>query len=567
VDSPWIINSQMKSPNSVTGNPELVYAAEDDSVVAPRDESYIKKATADTVATATVKSLLPVKLGNKPVQRFRSSSQIQNFVAHRSDGVNNGANISADAIQKKSIRRIKHIRNSPDFFGCNDTNLSAFASNVSMGEDGSEINTINSDACSLNEGSAIDSNLKLEQSDIIECSEYEVGLNKAFDCEMKAVVGKKKRKPNRMRKTKNAGTQNANQSLHNMSEIPKERCSDQEGDEHLPLLKRARVRRANSSFTKEDHNRIAQVQDKSCKEVIISTPLQIITSSNCENGCLADGDPSALNGVSGNVSSKLLAPCSENGSHASNVKKGQLFGFSVDDESLLPPSKRIHRALKAMSANAAEEGACIESPPSVMTSSSRCCISTIKRCSCVAIDNQGGNDLELKRSDSCGIDCSDNHVCSFSTCSNPMISRENKSSFEEDKQVAKSQQHESGKDVIPGAKHQIGEDPSDSVVCVPAKIDSQVLMHEKLSPNLDVKCCPVGDNQDSPKADESIRPAIHSNTSDTLDHRGINFDPVAGPNESGKLLPQECISTPQNLMVVGEGMKGTAGDRSEINDT
>ncbi|MCI10225.1 HUA2-like protein 3-like [Trifolium medium] len=148
-----------------------------------------------------------------------------------------------------------------------------------------------------------------------------------------------------------------------------------------------------------------------------------------------------------------------------------------------------------------------------------------------------------------------------------MIFRENKSSFEEDKQLAKSQQHESGNDVIPGAKHQIGEDPSDSVVCAPAKIDSQVLMHEKLSPNLDVKCCQVGGNQDSPKADESIRPAIHSTTSDTLDHHGINFDPVAGPNESGELLPQKCISTPQNLMVVCEDMKGTADDRSQINDT
>jgi len=556
VDTPWEINSQMKPSNSVTGKHELVYAAEDNLVVAPRGESYIiQKATADAVATATVKSLFPVKQENEPVQKSQSSSQIQNSVARRSNSVKNGGNIDgnipADTISNKSIRRIKHIRKSPDLFGSNDTDSSAFASNVSMEGNGSDIVTINSDVCSLNEGSTICSNLKLEQSEIIECSEY-VGLNKALGHEVKAVIGKKKRKPNRRRKINNAGAQNANQSLQNMSESPKERCSDQDGDEHLPLFKRRRVRMAiNSSFMEEEHNQIAQVQEKSSKEVIIDSSLQIIASSNCENSCLADGDSSALNGVLVNVSSKLLAPCSENGSNASKVKKDQSFG-SVDDESSLPPSKRVQRALKAMYANAAEEATCIESSPSIMTSSGRSCISATNRWSC-------------------GNDCSDNRLCNSSTCSNPMILTEDNTSFEEDK--TKSQLHESGKDVIPGAGHQSSEDLSDSGVCASAKIDSKVLLHENLSPNLDMKCCQVRSNENSlgllvpPKADESIRPVIHSNASDTLDHRGINLDPVAGPNESAKLLCQKSINMPQNLTVVCEDMKGTAGNRSKINDT
>lgn len=557
MDTPWEINSQMKPSNSVTGKHELVYASEDDLVVARRAESYIiQKATADAVATATVKSLFPVKQEHEPVQRSQSSSQIQNSVARRSDGVkndgNNDGNIPSDTTNNKSIRRIKHIRKSPDLFGCNDTDSSAFASNVSMEGNGSDIVTINSDVCSLNEGSTICSNLKLEQSEIIECSEY-VGLNKVLGHEVKAVIGKKKRKPNRRRKINNAGAQNANQSLQNMSESPKERCSDQDGDEHLPLFKRRRVRMAiNSSFTEEEHNQIAQVQEKSSKEVIIDSSLQIIASSNCENSCFADGDSSALNRVLVNVSRKLLAPCSENGSNASEVKKDQSFGSSVDDESSLPPSKRVQRALKAMYANAAEEATCIESSPSIMTSSGRSCISATKRCSC-------------------GNDCSDNRLCNLSTCSNPMILTQDNTSFEEDK--TKSQLHKSGKDVIPGAGHQSSEDLSDSGVCASAKIDSKVLMHEKLSPNLDVKCCLVGSNEDSvgllvpPKADESIRPVIHSNASDTLDHRGINLDPVAGPNESAKLLCQKNINMPQNSTVVCEDMKGTADDRSKINDT
>lgn len=557
-------NSQMKSSNSVT---------EDNSFVAPRDESHIKEATGDAVAT--VKSLLPVSQGNEPVKRSRSSSQVQNFVVPSSDGRDNGdndVNISADAIQNKSIKRINHIRKSPDRFGCNDTDSSAFASNVSMEENGSEIITINSDACSLNEGSAIDSNLKLEQSATIECSAYKVELNKTLDHEKKPVFDKKKRKPNRMRKTNNPGAQNDNQSLQNMSENLKERCSDQDGDEHLPLLKRARVRMVNSSTMEEEDNRIAQVQEKSCKEVIIDPPSQIITSSNCENGCLADGASSALNGALVNVSPKLLAPCSENGSQVSKVKKDQLFGCCMDDESVLPPSKRIHRALKAMSANVAEEGACIKSSPSIIPSSGRCGISAIKRCSCMTIDNQEGNGLELKALASCGIDCSNFGVCSFSTCSNPMISTEDKSSMEEDKQLTKSQQHDSGKDSILGARHQIGEELSDSVVCAPAKIDSEGLMHENVFPNVDVKCCKVGSNQDSsgpllpPKAGESIRPVIPSNASDTLDDGGISLDPVAGQNESGELLPQNSINMSQNVVVVCEDMKRAAGGSSKIND-
>ncbi|CAK8543441.1 unnamed protein product [Lathyrus sativus] len=540
LNTPWTGNSQMKLSNSMTGRHEQVYAVEDDSFGVP-------------VATRTLKSFLPVKQEKEPVQRSRSSSQIQNIVLHRSDGKNNGGNsdgnISSETIQNKFIRRI--IKKSPDLFGSNDNNSSAFASNVSLVENGSE------------------------QSEIIEGSKYETELNKVLDREMKAVIGKKKRKPNRTRKTNNACVQNANQSLQNISENPKVECY-QYGDEHLPLSKRARVRMINSSSTGEEHNRIVPVQEKTI--IVNASPLRIITSSNSENGCLADGDSSALNRDLASDSPKLLTHCSENGSQTSEVKKNQLFSFSMDDESALPPSKRINRALKAMSANAAAaaaEGACIESPPSEMPSSGRCCISAaIKRCSCMIIDNQGSDDLELKGLDSCGIDCSNSRVCSFSTCSNPMSLIEDKSSIEEDKQLTKSQKHESGKDIIPapGTRLQIGEDLSGSVFCAPAKIDSQAVMHEEISPNVDVKYCQVGSNQDSPgpslppSANESIRHVIHSNASDTFDHGGINLDSVAGPNESGESLPENSFAMPQNMVMVCEDMKQTSGDSSKIND-
>lgn len=571
----------------MTGRREQVYAAEDGSFGVPRNGTYIKQASGDAVATGSVKSFLPVKQENEPVQRSRSSSKIQNNALHRSDDRNNGGNndgnISADTIQNKFIRRrVRHIKKSPDLFGCNDTDSSAFASNVSMVENGSEMVTNNSDACSLNVGN-VNSDLKLEQSDIIEGSKYEVELKKVLGRDMKAVVGKRKRKPSRTRKTNNACVQNANQSLQNTSDNQKEICSYPDGDEHLPPSKRARVRMISSSSTGEEHNKIAQVQERSI--VVVASPLRIITSSNSENGCLADGDSSAWNMDLASVSPKLLTSCSENGSQTSEVKKDQLLGFSMDDESALPPSKRIHRALKAMSAYAAAaaEGSSIESPPSKMPSSGKCCISAaIKRCSCMIIDNQGGNDLEPKGLDSCGIDCSNNRVCSFSTCSNPMSLIEDRSSTEEDEQLTKSQKHESGKDIIPvpDARLQIGEDLSDSMACAPANIDSQVVIHEEISPNVDMKCCQVGSNEDSsgpslpPSANESIRHLIPSNASDTFDHGGINLDPVTGPNESGKscpnesgkLLPQNSIAMPQNMVMVCEDMKQASGDSSKIND-
>ncbi|KAK7336728.1 hypothetical protein VNO77_17274 [Canavalia gladiata] len=561
MDAPLTINSQIKSSNSVIGRPELVHAAGDDLTVAPREEP-----TDNGIATTSVKSSFPVTQRNAPVLRSRSTSHVQNFVVPCSDGGNSDGNKSADVLQNTSIRRSKRIRKSPDRFGCDDTDSSAYASNVSMEDNGSGIITTNSDGFSLNEGITIDSNFKLEQSETIECPEGDAELYKGLDLEIKAVINKKKRKPNRKKEANDSSGQNAGQSLQNMCGNSKEICPDQDGDEHLPLLKRARVRMGKSSIEAE-LNSIVHVQEKSGNEDIDS-PQQIITSSYCENGGLAEGDSTALNEALVKISpSKLIAPCSENGSQIYKIKKDQIFGCSVDDEAALPPSKRLHRALEAMSANAAKEGqACMESSSSIMTSGGRCCISAIKGYPCT-INNQGGSGLELQGLDSCGIDCSHVSMCSFSTRSNPIILIENESSTEVDKQLANFQQHETGNDVIPG-----GEDLSDSAVCQLAKVDLQIQSHGKISSNLDVKCCKVESNQDSPgpslppNDDDNVRPLNLSDASDTLEHGGISLDPVAGASESNKLLLQSSIHVSQNEVVVCEDMKRAVHDSSKIKD-
>ncbi|KAK7242976.1 hypothetical protein RIF29_37758 [Crotalaria pallida] len=558
-DAPLTLGSLMKSSNSDKLD-ELVCAAEDVLAVAPRGESYNKEASvegpiATAVATMSVKSPLPVTYSsrkrsadsslqvcvtrkNAPVQRSRSSSQVQNFVGPCSDDGNSDGNISVDATRNVSVRRNKRVRKSPDLLGCDDADSSAFASNGSTKDNGSGILTIDSNAFSSDDVCTIDSNFKLEHSETMDFPKGEVELNEVNDLKIKAIVNKKKRKPNAKRATNDvakptlrleeeAGAQNGSQSSQNVCGNSKERCSEQGGDEHLPLLKRARVRMGKASSMEAKLNSIVQDHEKSCKEVIVISPQHLIRSSKCENGSPADVDLTSHNGNLDNVfPSELSAPCSESESLVCKINKDHFFGCSMDGEAALPPSKRLHRALEAMSANAAEGQACMESLSSVM------------------------------------------------------ISIENKLSTKLNKQLTKFDLHETGMDVLPGAGDHVGEDigdktdtqtlPATEVVSQTEKTDSQIPLHGKVSPNLDVKYCEVLSNQDSPGAsllpnDDNNR----SNASDTSEQNGLSVDPMAGANEIGKLLPQNTINAPQDKVVVCEDslcLKQAVGDSSKVDD-
>ncbi|XP_019444502.1 PREDICTED: protein HUA2-LIKE 3-like isoform X2 [Lupinus angustifolius] len=550
-DAPLALGSITKSLNSGKHD-ELVCAAEDGLAVEQGDESYNKEPSleepiANPVATMSVKSSLPVTYAHQKrspdlslqvctTQRNASfhRPQVLNFVGPFSDGGNSAGNISVDVTQNVSVRRNKHIRKSHDLLGCVDADSSPFASNGSMKGKGSEILTVDSEAFNTDDGSTIDSNFRREYSETMESPRGEIGLNGGLDLKIKAVVNKKKRKSNMKRETKDAaeptirleeeaGSQNASQSSQNVCGYSIERCSEQEGDEHLPLLKRARVRMGNASSMEAELNSGVQDQEKSCKEETTISPLQIATSLNCESGTLVYVDLPAQNGAMGNIfPSKLLAPNSETGSQVCKIEKDQMFGCSMDGEAALPPSKRLHRALEAMSANAAEEGqACMESSSSAM------------------------------------------------------ISTENKLSKEVNKQFTKFEHHGAGKDVLQATRDQVGEDMVDSVVAQTDKTDSKFQLHGKVSPNVHVKYCEVGSNQDSPGAplpphdDNSIRPENHSNASDTSEQNGINHDPMECACEGGKLLPQNIIDVPQDKVVVCEDsrcLKQAVGDSSKVDD-
>ncbi|KAG4402226.1 hypothetical protein AAZX31_02G142600 [Glycine max] len=604
-DAPELAHTlPMNSSNSIINKHEVVCVAEDDSAAVFKDESHNKEAMLGEPADkiAAVKSPKPVTYSSRKrsmgdlclqgcvtdrhtsVRRSRNSSRAQNCVLPCNDNGKSAGNPSTTAAQSACTCRNRSVRKSSDLFGCDDFESSAFVLNGSMEDNSSEIITTDSDTFSLNEGSTMDSNFKLELSEAIDCPEIE--LNKGLDLEIKSVVNKKKRKPNRKRAANDAskptsgpeeeiGVQNASQSSQNICGNSKERCFEQDGDEHLPLVKRARVRMGKSSVEGELHSTL-QSQEKNCKEDTNSAP-QMITSSNCENNSPADGDSSLLNGALDNVSPKISVPCSN--TQICNAKKDQTFS-SVDVEAALPPSKRLHRALEAMSANAAEEGqAHLEASSSIMTSSGMRCISNGKRCPSMAINNQEGNCLEPQKLDTCNIDSSHIKVYGFSISSNPMIFTENKSPIQVGKQMTKIQKHETGKDVLPGATDQVGGELSDHMVCQTAKADLKIQSNGQISSNLDSKFCDVGSIQDSPNpslpanGEDNIRTVNNSNTaSDGSEHNGISLDPVIGEKENDASLPHN-IDVPQNEGAVCEDTEclkpavvdiGTANDMHEI---
>ncbi|KAF1878742.1 hypothetical protein Lal_00047413 [Lupinus albus] len=518
---------------------------------------------------------------NTLVRRSRSTSRVQNFVMPCIDGGKVVNNLSGNAAQRAYVRRNKCIRKSPDLSGCVDFGSPAFVSNGSMVDNGSEILTIDSDAFSLNEGSTIDSNFKHE--DTIGCLE-EVELNKGLDVEIKSVVNKKKRKPSRKRAShdvaKPVNKQEEETPVQNPGPSSQNICGNSEGnfvehggDEHLPLLKRLRVRMGQSLSTEAEVNNFVQAQERSCNENI-NSPAHIITSSNCESGSSMGDESSLLNGASGSVfPSKNLAPPLV--TQIPNTEKDQTF-ISMDDEAALPPSKRLHRALEAMSANAAEEfQSHMEATPCMMTSSDKCCISTVKKCPCMAIDNQEGNGLEPQGLDNCATDPSSINVCSFSTSSNPMISVDNRSFIQVDKQLTMFQEHNIGNDVLSGVTDQVGEDHSDNAICVTAKTDLKIQLHGHISPSLGLNCCEGGSNQNSPDPsllpnnEDNTRAHNHSNTAfNASEHNGISLDPVVARVNNDALVPNNIDAPPKKVVVCEdtEFLNLAAVDSGKSND-
>ncbi|KAF3436329.1 hypothetical protein FNV43_RR23421 [Rhamnella rubrinervis] len=456
------LDSRLSSSNFTAVRNEPSLPVEDASATAQTDTIVDKEEPSDiAVVTETpvptiysrrrTRDLRPqsgVSLRKEPtVRKSRSSSRVesrrlQSFLVQYNDSGKPAGNISANGIHGGLLRRNKRNRKSPDASECDDFDSSAFIGSIE--DNGSEIVTVDSDTISFNEGSTNDSGCRVECSEtVVECLEGDVELNKGIDLQMKAVVIKKKRKPNRKRAPNEVaepnstvekeasvgvGVQNTSGNSQNACVKIIGSCSKEDGDEHLPLVKRARVRMGKPSSAKEELNNLSNTEENAQKEVMVNPPEPTNTSLNCNIEFPADRDLFAVNRALDNASpSRSCSQSSGCRPHLWKGKKDQSFGCSVDGEAALPPSKRLHRALEAMSANAAEEGqACADALSTMeILSSNACSTSSISRFPHMTTESKTGVGLVLQDVDLTGNYSQQVDAPGLSSCLSPVMTEEN----------------------------------------------------------------------------------------------------------------------------------------------
>lgn len=501
------------------------------------------------------------------------SYQLRNFIAQCNGVSQSAADVSTKVIRDGALRRNKRIGKSPGASEWNDVDSSVLMSNGSIEDNSSEIATVDSDNISLHEGSTIDSDCKLEHSDtVVECLEGDVELSKGLDFQIKAVVIKKKRKPSRKRVGNDAaepptlmdvdadldlGVRNSCQTSQNSFEHLEERFPKENGDEHLPLVKRARVRMSKPS-SNEEACISSQAEKKPLKEVPINMPEQMSPLLNGEEENRAHGDSCAAIGATDNVPSPKISTQISDDIHADVESKRALTNASpskdcklilenrpqpwrimknqfssADGEAALPPSKRLQRAMEAMSANAAEEGqACVEVLSTLNRLTNESCVPST-RCSQMT-NEKGENVLGLGN-----LVTLANSTSEFSSSSKPMILEKSSKTTEEQIQkqaiqCCKSQKNESCEDVVSTIESMKGKDCCSVLdACTVQTQNSQHFLpsnqDEKIGENVEVSINRAGSSEKEP---------------DTLRHAEISLNCGLPSNEIAKVSPEygtECV--------------------------
>ncbi|KAE8664874.1 Tudor/PWWP/MBT domain-containing protein, putative isoform 2 [Hibiscus syriacus] len=419
------------------------------------------------------------------VQRVRSSSRVepsrlQNFMKLSND-VRTAFGVSINVIPDGSLTRDKRFKKSAEAFESDDVDSSILMSNGSIDYNASEIATVDSDGGSLNEGT-VDSTCKPEHSENnLECLGGDAELSKGLDLQIKAVVIKKKRKP----------------------------------------------------FRKWMNNDLAE---RHVRMGAVNSLEQMSPSSSCHNGFPTDRESLKLKGALVNISPSKgdiqVQGSTPEGPEPLKVERNQL-GCLAGGEAALPPSKRLHRALEAMSANAAEEDQTFpENLLRMKTPDGQCHGSPI------AVKDEEAKGLEQG-----GMDLILNGDSIILSMPNSMPSEKlAKSSLESDicSQPAdspNSQKHELDKDVLVNSMNHVSEDTH----------EGQTL--EYLSPNSDrsqaLNC--GSSDQMLLKDDSDVEPAALSNFRtenpneqlNTSEHSDMSLDPITGTEKACKISSQE----------------------------
>ncbi|XP_068311945.1 protein HUA2-LIKE 2-like isoform X2 [Pyrus communis] len=615
-----ILDSHSKSSHSTIDRNEPSVSVEDASATAQVDAMHDKEALIEEpAATATVtETPLPVTYSSRKrsrdlrsqkeeaqARRSRSSSRMESRRVRNSrmscdDDDKNAGEVSGNVVRNGCLRRNKRVRKSPDASECDDVNSAAFVSNGCIEDNGSEVATVDSDTFSLNEGSAVDSGCKGEHSEAVaECLDGDAELVKRLDLQIKAVVIKKKRKPNRKRITNDAAEpiamvdketvlevkQSSNQTIQNDCGKMNGNSSKEDGDEHLPLVKRARVRMGKPCSAHEEVASFAHTEE-SHKEVVLNPLGPVSTSSNCDENCPSGRDSSVVNEVLDNITPS--GGCSGilgNRPQLWNTKNDQSFGCSVDGEAVLPPSKRLHRALEAMSANAAEDDRCNYESSVTKMSTIGCHHSSTSSCPAMTVESNTGTGLGLQSEDSLGINASGVDASGFSTSLNPVVLEENAKSVvvvnaDKKTESPNTQSHECSINELPDSgDHVGGKDLSGGFS------DCHIMGRPvHLSPNMDRSEAGTGLNESSidelPTKDknkdkdelshcEAENPDIEC---DTSEHTLKSIDPpVSGTNHGISEFSPLNMASPLHYGEEGpgekvEGLESHVQDTREVND-
>nr|XP_043635504.1 protein HUA2-LIKE 2-like [Erigeron canadensis] len=274
-------------------------------------------------------------------RRSRSSVRAEPCRYQTEDVMSNGT-----SLRDVSQRRPKRVRTSPGSSDGPDK-----GSNTSPEENGSGIVTVETDTKSFNEGNCVQSGYnKVTENDC------DMRLSQTLEFQTKAIIIKKKRKPSRKRATtvtsdkQSASGMDVDKSepvQNTDTEITAGKYTKEDGDEHLPLVKRARVRMGRTSLSLEE---LGTVNKSNVSSDADDMPTEDKTLAGQE-----ETDPSFS-----------LRKCMVNKPPLWEANKIKNFGCLVDGEAALPPSKRLHRALEAMSANVAEDRQLSPGGPSTM---------------------------------------------------------------------------------------------------------------------------------------------------------------------------------------------------------
>ncbi|KAG1371008.1 protein HUA2-LIKE 2 [Cocos nucifera] len=305
------------------------------------------------------------------LQKSRSSSTGDTAEVKESDVLCNesdsaGDNATTDGVQEESMIN-KSAENMPCTSGFHDVAMpvtTGLPKNGSREDTASDIAALRDEANNLNEEAVLDSGI----IEVTEngCLKNEVRQNGQLDLPMKTVIFKKKRKPNRKRASNSIECARLDKHTElqvdpsrSLSESPNSRGEITEtdhkadGDKHLPLVKRARVRMGKPLAEEKQFDDLLGTNEKSEVSVTINNCDKCSTCSSPGNNCLPNG--TSL-GVKEDSNSSPINDCSLPSGRDLMLWKSKRFplkGFQLDVEAALPPSKRLHRALEAMSANSA----------------------------------------------------------------------------------------------------------------------------------------------------------------------------------------------------------------------